>query len=102
GISESSQLAEEIAISSEEQALGISQINTGVDQVAQVVQQNSASAQETAAASQEMSGQSDMLAQLISKFKLKNGASPHSLPTENPPVRVQHGLPEKAGNFGKY
>jgi len=72
GIQESSQLVEEIAKSSKEQAMGISQVNVGIDQVAQVVQQNSATAEESAAASEEMSGQSAMLQELISQFKLKN------------------------------
>ncbi|MCL1848660.1 MAG: methyl-accepting chemotaxis protein [Clostridiales bacterium] len=71
GINESNQLVGEIARLSEEQTLGISQINTGIDQVAQVVQQNSATAEQSAAASEEMSGQSDMLQQLITQFKLR-------------------------------
>ncbi|MCL2020172.1 MAG: methyl-accepting chemotaxis protein [Oscillospiraceae bacterium] len=71
GIQESSKLVEEIAKSSKEQAVGISQVNIGIDQVAQVVQQNSATAQESAAASEEMSGQSAMLQELISQFRLK-------------------------------
>ena len=72
GISESNQLISDIASASEQQADGISVINSSIDQVAQVVQQNSATAQESAAASQQMSGQSDMLQQLISQFKLKS------------------------------
>jgi methyl-accepting chemotaxis protein len=71
GIQESSRLVDEIAKSSKEQAVGISQVNVGIDQVAQVVQQNSATAQESAAASEEMSGQSAMLQELISQFKLR-------------------------------
>ena len=71
GINESSNLMNEIARSSEEQSIGINQINSGIDQVAQVVQQNSATAEESAAASEEMSGQSAMLQELISQFKLK-------------------------------
>jgi len=43
-----------------------------MDQVAQVVQQNSATAEQSAAASEEMSGQSDMLQELIARFRLKN------------------------------
>jgi len=72
GINESTQLIMEIAKSSEEQFSGIAQINRGIDQVTQVVQQNSATAQQSAAASEEMSGQSAMLEQLISRFRLKN------------------------------
>jgi methyl-accepting chemotaxis protein len=71
GINESSKIVEEIAASSEEQSEDILQINNGIDQVAQVVQQNSATAEQSAAASQELSGQSDMLKELISQFKLK-------------------------------
>ena len=70
GINESNMLVTEIAKLSEEQSSGISQVNIGIDQVAQVVQQNSATAEESAAASEEMSGQSAMLEQLISQFKL--------------------------------
>ncbi|MCL2071907.1 MAG: methyl-accepting chemotaxis protein [Oscillospiraceae bacterium] len=71
GINDSSQLIGEIASLSEEQSRGISQINIGIDQVSQVIQQNSATAEESAAASEEMSGQSAMLEDLISQFKLK-------------------------------
>ena len=71
GINESTMLVDEIANATEEQSTSISQINIGIDQVAQVVQQNSATAEQSAAASEEMSGQSDMLRQLITQFKLK-------------------------------
>jgi len=71
GINESSQLVTEIARSSEEQSFGIAQINDGIEQVTQIVQQNSAVAEESAAASEEMSRQSDVLHQLIARFKLK-------------------------------
>jgi len=82
GINESSQLVSDIAKSSEGQSHDIQQINSGINQVAQVVQQNSATAQESAAASAEMSGQSGMLQELISQFKLKiDNASRRSLPS---------------------
>ena len=74
GINESAVLISEIVKASEEQTESISQINIGIGQVAQVVQQNNATAQESAAASQEMSGQSDMLKQLITQFKLREGS----------------------------
>ena len=76
GINESSQIVSEIAKSSEEQSIGISQINSSIDQVAEVTHQNSATAQESAAASQEMNGQSSLLDELISQFKLKNSQEP--------------------------
>ncbi|MCL2071077.1 MAG: methyl-accepting chemotaxis protein [Oscillospiraceae bacterium] len=71
GINESNEIVNDIARSSEEQSVGIAQINQGIEQVTQVVQQNSATAEESAAASQEMSGQSDVLEELIGRFKLK-------------------------------
>ena len=95
GIGESSRLVGDIARSSEEQTAGISQINTGIDQVANVVQQNSATAEQSAAASQEMSGQSDMLEQLISQFKLKNTQGFGNLPSM--PSAAKR-LPSSAGN----
>jgi len=75
GIGESSQIVGDIARSSEEQSTGIAQINQGIDQVAQVIQQNSATAEESAAASEEMSGQSLMLEELVSRFRLKDSGS---------------------------
>ena len=72
GINESNQIMNEIAKSSKEQSQGIAHINNGIDQVARVVQQNSATAEQSAAASEELSGQSSMLEELISQFKLKN------------------------------
>jgi methyl-accepting chemotaxis protein len=75
GINESSQIINEIAQSSEAQMASINQINTGIDQVAQGVQQNASAAEESAAASEEMSGQSDILQQMISRFKLKGGGN---------------------------
>jgi len=111
GINESSSLVAEIAKSSEEQSLGISQINTGIDQVAQVVQQNSATAEESAAASEEMSGQSDILQQLITQFKLKesNNGTYRSLTPNEKSVQKRLSTPKKNdysydsnGDFGKY
>ena len=80
GINESSGLIAEIASASEQQSLGISQINTGIDQVAQVVHQISATAEESAAASEEMSGNSDVLLQHITQFKLRERGMMRSLP----------------------
>jgi len=112
GISESNQLVAAIAKGSEEQSRGIEHINIGIDQVAQVVQQNSATAEQSAAASEEMSGQSDMLQQLTTQFKLKNGGGAYrSLPqSAGKPANKRfaenrgagYALPEKSGDFGKY
>ncbi|MCL2663772.1 MAG: methyl-accepting chemotaxis protein [Oscillospiraceae bacterium] len=112
GISESTQLVGEIATSSEEQSTGITQVNTGIDQVAQVVQQNSATAEESAAASEEMSGQSSVLENLISQFKLKNDAgnrrqalpSANKAPVQQTEIPQIDSTPDYSGgsDFGKY
>ena len=64
-------LMENIAEASSEQATGIAQINLGIDMVGQVVQQNSATAEETAAASEELSGQAQVLQEMIGQFELR-------------------------------
>jgi len=110
GITESNQLITEIASASEVQSVGIAEINTSIDQVAQVVQQNSATAEESAAASQEMSGQADVLQQLISRFKLKQGNNfNRSLPSARTPTHhaavaeENNYVPmDNSSDFGKY
>ncbi|MDR1735773.1 MAG: methyl-accepting chemotaxis protein [Oscillospiraceae bacterium] len=101
GINESSRIVAEIARSSDEQSAGIEQINKGIDQVSHVTQQNSATAEESAAASEEMSGQSAMLEELISQFKLKDGtAGRRNLGASGQP---KHQYFEPGGTeYGKY
>lgn len=60
-----------ISHNSNEQAASLAQVTQGVDQISSVVQTNSATAEESAAASEELSGQSQMLKELIEKFRLK-------------------------------
>lgn len=60
-----------IAQAANEQASSIAQVTTGVDQISSVIQTNSATAEESAAASEELTGQSGMLKELVSKFKLR-------------------------------
>ncbi len=109
GINESTALVTEIARVSEEQSLSISQINVGIDQVAKVVQQNSATSEESAAASQEMSGQSAVLQELISQFKLKKESdSRRYIESGNPATKRRahiddhYGMVNDSSNFGKY
>ncbi|MEF9942360.1 MAG: methyl-accepting chemotaxis protein [Lachnospiraceae bacterium] len=60
-----------IATASSEQAQSIEQVTQGVDQISSVVQTNSATAEESAAASEELSGQSQILKELVDKFRLE-------------------------------
>ena len=101
----------EVQSFSTQQSGAMERISIGVDQVAQVVQQNSATAEESAAASEQMSGQSDMLQQMIAKFKLRNDRSEHTgLPATGRLARTQPLMSEGPGyesmenslDFGKY
>ncbi len=112
GIQHSSAIVADIARLSDEQAAAILQINKGIDQVSQVVQTNSATAEESAAASEEMSGQSSMLSDLISRFKLKDAAllgsrSAGALPRANRIPETPSGMERTSfapaeGGYGKY
>lgn len=64
-------LVSDIAIASNEQAIGIAQINQGVMQVSNVVQNNSATSEASAAASEELASQAELLKEQVSRFKLK-------------------------------
>ena len=71
GISKVSDLSEEIAAASNEQADGISQINEGLGQIDQGIQQSTATAEEGAAAAEELSSQSAELLNMLKRFQLK-------------------------------
>ena len=70
-INKSAEIMEKIAQSSDDQLTAITQINSGIDQMAKVIQQNSETAQKSAASAEEMSGQSSVLDNLVSHFKLR-------------------------------
>ena len=59
-----------IAEASAEQTDAIKQITSGIDQISQVVQMNSATAEETAASCEELNGQSRILKDQVSRFKI--------------------------------
>ncbi len=63
-----------IAVASEHQAESVEQIREGIDQISAVVQNNSATSEETAAASEQLSSQAQIMEQLMSRFKLKEGS----------------------------
>lgn len=63
-------LVDKIADSAVSQAESLGQITQAIDQIAGVVQNNSATAEESAAASEELSAQSQILKDLVGKFKL--------------------------------
>ncbi len=68
------EIMNKIADTSASQAVSLSQVSQGVDQISSVIQTNSATAEESAAASEELSGQSQMLKDLLSQFRLTSSA----------------------------
>ena len=60
-----------ITEASHQQAESIEQIREGIEQISAVVQTNSATSEETAAASEQLSSQSQIMDQLMARFKLK-------------------------------
>jgi len=67
---EVSEIIDNIASASKEQAEAIMQISQGLEQISRVTQSNSASSEETAAASQELNSQAEVLQQLVAYFRL--------------------------------
>ncbi|TRX76834.1 methyl-accepting chemotaxis protein [Pseudomonas mangiferae] len=73
GIQRTSDLVQEIAAASGEQATGMGQISAAISQLNQVTQQNASASEELAATSEEMSAQSEDLQRLIEFFTLPAG-----------------------------
>ncbi|MCI9619306.1 MAG: methyl-accepting chemotaxis protein [Dorea sp.] len=71
GVEEVANIISQISEASNNQAEAISQITMGIDQISSVVQTNSATAQESAAASEELSSQSQLMKDLVGRFRLR-------------------------------
>ncbi len=101
GVSKVSDLAEEIAAASNEQATGISQINEGLGQIDQAIQQNTATAEESAAAAEELSSQAAELLNMLKRFQLK-GHSQQQMSYKQPsPSRPEpQYIPASSDNWG--
>jgi len=69
-VSQTSVLVDQIALASNEQAIGAEEINQGVSEVDGVTQQNNCTAQESAAAAEQLSQQAELLKSMLSRFKL--------------------------------
>ena len=71
-----SELLDEVAAASQEQAQGINQINKAITQMEQVVQSNASTAEESASASEELSAQSENMKDIVNSLvALVNGAN---------------------------
>ncbi len=71
GVEEVTGIISQISEASNNQAEAISQITMGIDQISSVVQTNSATAEQSAAASEELSSQSQLMKDLVGRFRLK-------------------------------
>jgi methyl-accepting chemotaxis protein len=71
-----SDLVQEIAAASKEQASGIDQVTAAVSGMNHVTQQNAASAEESSSGAQELSGQAAELAATVGRFQLARRAAP--------------------------
>jgi len=79
-----SDLVDEIAAASHEQALGVAQANEGLAQLSAVNQSSTASAEETAAVAEELSAQTSFLQQMLERFKIIGSSFSAS------PMQAQH------------
>jgi methyl-accepting chemotaxis protein len=70
-ITKTSDLVQEIAASSEEQATGVRQVNGAIGQLNVATQQNASASEELAATAEEMRGHADQLKQMMGFFKLE-------------------------------
>jgi methyl-accepting chemotaxis protein len=71
-VTKSVDLMGEIAVASNEQAVGINQVNQEISQVAQVTQTNTATAEESAASSEALFNQAERLRNMVGRFRLKS------------------------------
>jgi methyl-accepting chemotaxis protein len=68
GIAKTSDLVNEIAAASQEQAQGVDQINKAVSQMDKVTQQNAAAAEESASASEELNAQAASMKEVVGEL----------------------------------
>ena len=72
GVTNASNMIEEITNSSREQREGVGSVSTALNEMSNVTQLNAASSEETATASEELAAQAKSLEDLLSNFKLNN------------------------------
>ncbi|HEY4556507.1 MAG TPA: methyl-accepting chemotaxis protein [Lysobacter sp.] len=80
-ITRTSDLVQEIAAASLEQASGVGQINSAMTQLSQVTQQNAAASEELAATAEEMSSQAEQLQQAMAFFSLEQQPTARGIPS---------------------
>jgi methyl-accepting chemotaxis protein len=101
-IVKTSDLVQDIAAASNEQATGVNQITSAISQLDQLTQQNASSSEELAATAEELSTQAEQLQAMIAFFRLSAAAlDGDAWPAARPADRGQAGaLSTKAGGPG--
>ena len=96
--------ASQVATNSKAQDSAIKQITQGVEQISAVVQNNSATAEESAAASEELSGQSHILKDLVSRFRICNVDVPQEVSAEicSDAENVERQSENRYSDFSRY
>jgi len=78
-INKTSEMVQEITAASEEQSSGAAQINIAMSQLSQTTQSNASATEELASTAEEMSSQAVQLQELVSYFKVGEGAGAAAL-----------------------
>lgn len=99
---QTTKLVQGIAAASNQQSNAVNQITLGVEQISAVIQTNSATAEESAAASEELSGQSQMLKDLVSQFKLRQNSNYSHHINSNNTDNTSHTIPNYSEESSKY
>jgi methyl-accepting chemotaxis protein len=72
-IRKTTELVQEVAAASQEQASGVTQVNKAMGQMDQVTQRNASAAEELSSTAEELSSQAEALKQLMEFFKINDG-----------------------------
>ena len=75
-IRKTSDLVQEVAAASNEQAAGVTQMNKAIGRIDQVTQRNASSAEQLAATAEEMAAAAEALLEMVSSFKLGTNRPP--------------------------
>jgi methyl-accepting chemotaxis protein len=87
-INKTSELVQEIASASAEQAGGVSQVSTAMDHISQGTQQNASLSEELSATAEELSAQATQLQELMASFQLVEDADEAPAPATVPARRA--------------
>jgi methyl-accepting chemotaxis protein len=92
-IRKTSELVQEVATASREQATGVAQVNRAMTQVDQVTQRNASAAEELSSTAEEMSSQAESLQQLMALFRVRTVNEARKSPV--PSSRAQESLRQR-------